>query len=261
MHTQAWYGFLDELRAGHDVLLYDYLGQGHSSCPDEPYSIPEFARFLAAILDELEIERIHLMGISYGGFIALDFARQFQERLHTLTLSGILLSHERQFQMYQDISLRFYRGAMDAGPEVLELYTHYLYEKIFGEDFLRALPFETLETMRSRFQERYQDRVYCLVRLTEAQDPFFDGLDERLPEYRSIKTPTLIVAGGQDRAIPIWQQRQIQDVLPDTKWLVLEGAGHVVYLEKRDAFFAVLRGFMAARRTDFATEIELVEEI
>lgn len=265
MHTQAWYGFLDELRPGHDVLLYDYLGQGQSSCPDEPYLIPDFARYLVAILDELEIERIHLMGISYGGFIALDFARLFQERLYTLSLSGILLSHERQFELYQDLSLRFYRGAQEVGPEVLELYTHYLYEKIFGEDFLRALPAETLETMRSRFQERYRDRVYCLVRLTEAQDPFFDGLDEQLPEYHAIETPTLIVAGGQDRAIPIWQQRQISGVLPDARMLVLDGAGHVVYLEKRDAFFTTLRAFMAARRTDFETEfdsdVEQTEEI
>jgi pimeloyl-ACP methyl ester carboxylesterase len=253
MHTKAWYGFLDELRPNYDVLLYDYLGQGQSSCPDEPYSIPDFARCLAAIMDHLEVRRIHLLGISYGGFIALDFARLFQERLHTLTLSGILLSHERQFQMYQDMSLRFYRGARDIDPEVLELYTHYLYEKIFGENFLRSLPEGALESMRTRFFERYRDRVHCLVRLTEAQNPFFDGLDPLLPEFRAIQTPTLIVAGGQDRAIPLWQQRKLLDVIPDTRLLVIEGAGHVVYLEEREAFFGVLRAFLGSGRTDFAS--------
>ena len=99
-----------------------------------PYFIPRIAGYLARIADDLGIDRFHLMGISYGGFVALDFARQFQDRLHTLTLSGILLSHEVLFQMYQDISLRFYRG----GPEIFELYTHYMYEKIFGESFVRA---------------------------------------------------------------------------------------------------------------------------
>lgn len=250
MHTQAWYGLLGELRPTYDVLLYDYLGQGQSSCPDEPYSIPDFACYLAAILDELGVERIHLMGISYGGFIALDFARLFGERLNTLTLSGILLSPERQFAMYQDMSLRFYRAA-ETSDEAFDLYTHYLYEKIFGEEFLCNLPDGALETMRSRFAERYRDRVYCLVRLTEAQNPFFEQLAERLPEYRAIGAPTLIVAGGEDRAIPVWQQRKLQDVLPDTRMILLKGAGHVVYLEKRDAFFGLLRAFMAARRTDF----------
>jgi 3-oxoadipate enol-lactonase len=248
MHTRAWYPFLADLRPRYDVLLYDYLGQGQSSAPDEPYSIPGLAGDLAAILDHLAIERANVMGISYGGFIGLDFARLHQDRLHTLTLSGILLGHERQFEMYQDMSLRFYRG----GPEAFELYTRYLYEKIFGEPFLRQTPPATLEAMRQRFHERYRDRVYCLVRLTEAQDPFFAGLEANLPGYRAIRTPTLLLAGSQDRAIPLWQQRQICDVLPDSRFEVLEGAGHVVYLEQRARFFAILDAFLGARSTAFA---------
>jgi pimeloyl-ACP methyl ester carboxylesterase len=212
MHTKAWYGFLDQLTDEFDVLLYDYLGQGESSCPDEPYFIPDFCHHLTAILDHLGTERVHVMGISYGGFIALDYARLYQERIHTLTLSGILLSHERQFEMYQDLSLRFYRS----GPVAFEIYTHYLYEKIFGEEFLRSVPAETLETMRQRFHDRYKDRVYCLVRLTEAQNPFFDGLEERLPEYRAVRTPTMLISGSPTAAsssstVPatssIWRRR------------------------------------------------------
>jgi 3-oxoadipate enol-lactonase len=247
MRTRAWYGFLDELLPEFDVLLYDYLGQGLSSGPDEPYSIPGFGDDLAAILDHLEIARVHVMGVSYGGFIALDFGRLHGDRLLTQTLSGILLSHERQFQMYQDLSLRFYRG----GAETFELYTHYLYEKIFGEPFLRRTDPQVLDSMRQRFFERYRDRVHCLVRLTEAQDPFFDRLEDRLPGYRSVSAPTLLLAGSQDRAIPLWQQRQLCDVLPDTRFELVEGAGHVVYLERREVFFPILRAFLRASSTDF----------
>lgn len=241
MHTGAWHGFLDELRPDHDVLLWDYPGQGRSSCPDEPYLIPELCAHLRSILDVLGIERIHLVGISYGGFVALDFARLHADRLHTLTLSGILLSHERQFEMYQDLSLRFYR----AGAVGFELYTHYLYEKIFGEPFLEQLPAATLEQMRRRFHERYRDRVHSLVRLTEAQNPFFDGLDDRLDEYRAIPVPVLILAGEQDRAIPPWAQRKIAGILPHCRYEEIPGAGHVVYLERREVFFPRLRSFVA----------------
>jgi pimeloyl-ACP methyl ester carboxylesterase len=187
------------------------------------------------------------MGISYGGFIALDFGRLHQDRLLTQTLSGILLTRERQFEMYQDLSLRFYRG----GPAAFELYTRYLYEKIFGEPFLRQTDPGALEAMRQRFHERYRERVHCLVRLTEAQDPFFAELDANLPAYRRVRTPTLLLAGGQDRAIPLWQQRQICAILPDTRFEVLEGSGHVVYLEQRQRFFAILAAFLRARSTDF----------
>ena len=247
MHTGAWYWCLPELTDEFDVVLYDYLGQGQSSCPDEPYSIPDFCRYLTGILDHLGLDKIHTMGISYGGFIALDYGRLYQDRLHTQTLSGILLSHERQFEMYQDLSLLFYRS----GPEAFEIYTHYLYEKIFGEPFLRAIPAVTLEDMRGRFFDRYKDRVHSLVRLTEAQDPYFEGLEDRLDEYRAVATPTLLVSGEQDRVLPLWQQKKMLDVFPDIRFELIEGAGHVLYLEKREEFFSILRAFLAAKSTDF----------
>jgi len=63
MHTKAWYPFLNLLQPEFDVLLYDYLGQGESSAPDEPYSIARIASYLTIIMDTLRIERIHSMGI------------------------------------------------------------------------------------------------------------------------------------------------------------------------------------------------------
>ena len=247
MHTKAWYGFLPTLVDEFDVVLYDYLGQGESSKDDVPYSIPEFARYLALILDEIGQERAHVMGISYGGFIALDFARLFQERLHTLVLSGILLSRERLFELYQDISLRFYRSTR----ETFDLYTHYMYEKIFGEAFAARIPPEQFQAMRQRFFDRYVDQRHCLIRLTEAQDPFFGSIDANLDGYRAIRTPTLMVAGSQDRAIPLWQQERIRYILPNTRWELVEGSGHVVYIERPDVFFPAIKTFARTKRLDF----------
>jgi 3-oxoadipate enol-lactonase len=243
MHTKAWYPLLDRLLPDYDVLLYDYPGQGESTSRDEPCEIPSIAGCLALIADHLDLARLHLVGVSYGGFIALDFARLHQERLHTLALSGILLSHETLFAMYQALSLRFYRG----GPEAFELYTHYMYEKIFGEAFVTAVGAERLETMRQRFHDRYAHRVHSLIRLTEAQDPFFAALDANLPQYQAIRTPTLVVPGAEDRAIPPCVQQKICDILPCTRWHPVAGSGHVVYLEKPDEFWTTLRAFMEAK--------------
>jgi pimeloyl-ACP methyl ester carboxylesterase len=239
MHTKAWVPFLEDLD-GYDVLLYDYLGQGASSSPDEPVAIPQLAGELAAILDELAVERAHVLGVSYGGFVALDFARLFPRRLHTLTLSGVLLSRERTFELYQELSLRFYAG----GRALFPLYTRYLYEKIFGERFLRSLEPAALEAMRQRFEERYIDRIHSLVRLTEAQNPFFAGLEERLDQYRAVPAPALILAGEQDRCIPLWAQAKLAGILPNSRYELLAEAGHVVYLERRDLFFPRLRRFL-----------------
>jgi 3-oxoadipate enol-lactonase len=246
MHTNAWYGFLPRLLPELDVVLYDYPGQGGSSALDVPYAIDRMASYLGEILDRLGIARVHLMGISYGGFVALEFARQLQERLHTMTLSGILLSRERLFEMYEALSLRFYRG----GPQAWELYTHYMYEKIFGESFLRATG-PQLETLRARFHDRYQERTHALARLTEAQDPFFASLEERLPSYRAIRTPTLIMAGAEDRAIPPWVQRKLVDILPAARFELVPDCGHVVYIEKPDLFFGNLLRFARAKSLQY----------
>jgi pimeloyl-ACP methyl ester carboxylesterase len=244
MHTGAWYGFLPRLRPEFDVLLWDYPGQGRSSTADVPYHLDRIASYLARIIDELRVERIHLMGISYGGFVALEFARQFWRRLHTLVLSGIILSHETLFEMYEDLSLRFYRG----GPEAFDLYTRYMYEKIFGERFVTAAGAERLETMRQNFYQRYHDRTVALIRLTEAQDPFFAALDARMPEYRAIETPTLVIAGEEDRVMAPKFQKKITTVLPNSRFELIEDAGHVVYLEQADRFFELILGVMRTKR-------------
>jgi pimeloyl-ACP methyl ester carboxylesterase len=244
MHTQAWYGFLPRLHPDFDVLLFDYPGQGQSSSEDVPYSIPDTGRYLNGILEYLGLRRIHLMGISYGGFVAMDFARQFQEKLLTLTLSGILLSHEELFQMYEKMSLMFYASGN------LDLYTYYLYEKIFGETFVRKIGAQ-LEDMRKRFVERYKNRIHCLIRLTEAQDPFFDRLDANLADYGGVRTPVLILTGAEDRVIPPWVQKKLTGIFPNTRHEIVEDSGHVVYLEKPDTFFDMLRRFMAARALEF----------
>jgi pimeloyl-ACP methyl ester carboxylesterase len=248
LSTKAWYAFLPHLHPEFDVVLYDYLGQGQSADPDEPYSITRFADDLAAIMDTVGVGALHLMGISYGGFVALEFARLHSRRLHTLTLSGILLEPEELFEMYEALSLLFYRR----GPEVFDIYTHYLYEKIFGEAFIRKVTRQGLEPMRQRFVERYRDRLHCLIRLTEAQDPFFAAVPERMAEYRAVATPTLVMPGEQDRTIPLWQQRKLLDVFPNSRWLEIPECGHVAYLERPDVFFGALKAFMRAKSVGFA---------
>ena len=67
-----------------------------------------------------------------------------------------------------------------------------MYEKIFGEAFAAAIPPESFEAMRQRFYDRYIDHRHCLIRLTEAQDPFFGALEENMAGYDAIETPTVM---------------------------------------------------------------------
>jgi pimeloyl-ACP methyl ester carboxylesterase len=150
--------------------------------------------------------------------------------------------------MYQDLSLRFYAG----GPALFDLYTRYLYEKIFGEEFVARVG-EKLETMRKGFHDRYAGRIEALVRLTEAQDPFFAALPENAASFAAIPCPVLILAGAEDRAIPTSQQRKIRSVIPHAVYEEIAGAGHVVYLEKPEVFWPRVRRFLSAEPAHLAS--------
>ncbi|HKJ26490.1 MAG TPA: alpha/beta hydrolase [Anaerolineales bacterium] len=247
MLTKSWYRTVPYLHPDYDVLLYDYFGQGQSSQEDEPYYIPKFAEYLIRVMDEIGVEKIHPIGVSYGGFIAADLGRLFQDRLHTLTLSGILLTRETLFQMYQDISLRFYHST----DEVFDIYTQYLYEKTFGENIASKIYGEAMEKGRAKFYDRYKDKKYCLVRLTEAQNPFFENIDQAPDAYRNIHTPTFIMAGDQDRAIPPWQQAKMVDILPNSRLVMVPECGHMTYMERPDFFWPQIRNFFEAKTIEF----------
>jgi pimeloyl-ACP methyl ester carboxylesterase len=247
MLTRSWYRNLPSIYPEYDVLLYDYFGQGQSSQENEPYFIPKFCDYLIRIMDELGIERIHPIGVSYGGFIAADLGRLYGDRLHTLTLSGIILTRETLFQMYQDLSLMFYRLPEPA----FEIYTHYMYEKIFGEKFAQMVYGKSSERTRFKFYDRYKDRKHCLIRLTEAQDPFFENIDRDPDAYRGVTTPTLVFTGEQDRALPPWQQRKLLGILPNARQIMVPESGHLTYLERPDIFWPAVKAFLAAKSVEF----------
>lgn len=247
MLTKSWHRTVPILQPEFDVLLYDYFGQGGSSQEDEPYFIDKFSQYLIDVMDQLGIDKIHPIGVSYGGFIAADLGRLFQDRLHTLTLSGILLTDEIQFQMYQDISLMFYQH----DDRTFEIYTYYLYEKIFSETFARRIYGEKMEKGRQNFFDRYRDKRYCLIRLTEAQNPFFDNIRRDPDAYRNIQTPTLIITGEQDRAIPPWQQVKLTEILPNCRQIMLPECGHMTYMERPEIFWPSLKKFFSKKKLDF----------
>ncbi len=86
------WGALDRFFAGHfRYVSYDRRGCRRSSCPDRGYELPNQAEDLRALLDQLYIERAHLVASSAGGPIAIVFAAAYPERARSLVLAGTAL--------------------------------------------------------------------------------------------------------------------------------------------------------------------------
>jgi 3-oxoadipate enol-lactonase len=232
--TASWIKYLPFVSDACDVILYDYLGQGKSDAPDEPYSIGQFADALDAVLEANRVDKAWLVGASYGGFVALEMMRLHADKVRGLFLSGVLLERARLFEMYLDLSLRWYRELP------FEVYPDYLYEKMFSEKYVRDHR-DAVEAAKHHIAG-FRDRIYLLVRLMEAQRDWLLAVDERRSEYTGKSIPACVLAGAQDRLIPPWFQRAAASALGAGFEAVPE-CGHPVYLEQADLFFSRIRSF------------------
>src|SRR3954468_8858056 len=80
--------FLEELRGNFDLIVFDNRGMGLSGHAELPFTVADLAGDAAALLDALEIETAHVVGISMGGMIAQELALAHPERIRTLTLGA-----------------------------------------------------------------------------------------------------------------------------------------------------------------------------
>ncbi|OGO49815.1 MAG: hypothetical protein A2148_07515 [Chloroflexi bacterium RBG_16_68_14] len=86
--TDGWPESVYELAKHVRLLVYDVRGHGHTTAPEDPdaYSMPTYAQDLRALLDELNIEKAHVGGVSQGGMIAAQFAADYPERTRSLVI-------------------------------------------------------------------------------------------------------------------------------------------------------------------------------
>ena len=86
MSVNGWYLQIPDFSKRHKVLRYDCRGQGNSDKPDGDYSQLAHARDLRDLMDNLNIQKAHVVGLSNGGMIAQHFAIEFPEKVGALVL-------------------------------------------------------------------------------------------------------------------------------------------------------------------------------
>jgi 2-hydroxy-6-oxonona-2,4-dienedioate hydrolase len=87
-HIEAWTHNIRALAQKFKVIGYDYPGHGYSTLAEADLEIPDYEAHLLDLLDVLGLDKVHLLGESLGGWIAIKFAAHHPERLHTVVLSA-----------------------------------------------------------------------------------------------------------------------------------------------------------------------------
>jgi 3-oxoadipate enol-lactonase len=235
MHALGW----DHRQWSHEILRYqdryrviaaDTRGHGASSKPAGPYRLSGFADDWQGMLDRLNVKNACLVGLSLGGMIAQYMALKHSERVTALVLISTVCHFDPEVRaaMEERIAINRESGAQAAAEAVAKT--------LFTEEF--------------RDSEHEFLNKFCAWRLSQSQQCIIDSIRStfdldtcaRLP---SLKMPCLVVVGSRDAATPPGAVAELTNHLSHATLEVVDGAGHLLTIERPREFAQILDGFLA----------------
>jgi len=202
-------------------LMHDFRGQLRSSKPSAPWTLQDHAEDLKVLLDQLGIEKCHIVGTSYGGEVGMIFAANWPERVIRL---AVIASVSEVGSDTRGIVMDWRRAALE---NPASLYRTML-PATFSKAFIEANP-QLIRQGEDRLQACDQTFFEAFAGLIDA----FLQL-EITPRLNDINCPALIIAGEKDLLKPPRYSQIMADGIPQAKLLVVPGAGHAVVLEQAE---------------------------
>jgi 3-oxoadipate enol-lactonase len=201
------------------VLTYDHPGHGDSALPPQPPTVESFAEELAALLDELDVDRVSVCGVSLGGMVAMALALQAPERVGRLVLAGTSAYLGPPEPWLERAALVRSEGVSAVAGAVLGRW--------FTPPFADTEP-DVVSRFRTMLSETPAEGY---ARCCEA----IASWDAR-ERISAIAAQTLVVAGAEDPATPVAHAELLVAKIPGARLLVLEGAAHLANVERAEAF-------------------------
>jgi len=239
--------------ASRELLFYDQRGGGRSrsdtSDREAAITWETHVRDLELVIEELHVERLTIVGYSWGGLLALLFAREAAaRRVRFAPARLVLIDPAPVARRFRDQFEREF-ARRQASPEVQGLRDELAASGLRERDpaAYRHRSFEL--SVAGYFADPRAARDLTPFRVTgRVQQSVWDSLGDydlvADPELRAITTPTLIVHGRQD-PIPLESSEQCASALRATL-VVLDQCGHVPYVEQPHALFAAIEEFLTA---------------
>lgn len=228
-----WQGQLDFLKSSYRVIACDIRGFGKSTDEESHLSIDLFAEDLIAFMDELEIEKAIICGLSMGGYITLNAHQRFSDRFEALILADtqcIADTPEVKEKRYDAISEIEVNGVANFNEGFIK--------KVFHKDSFTNKK-ELVEELRSVVFSNPEHIIQRGLAAIAERSETCSTLDK-------ITIPTLIICGKEDSVTPLAQSEAMKESIEGATLQVIENAGHVSNLERPDEFNKHLSDFLKA---------------
>jgi 3-oxoadipate enol-lactonase len=232
-NRSMWREQVEALQASNRVITPDLRGLGETEATPEPATMNEMAEDVAALLDELKIDRVALGGLSMGGYVALAFVRRFPLRVRALILADTRPQPDTEEGK---------RAREEQAQKVLEEGTGAIADLILK----KALAPATL-TERPDVVARVREMILTANPLGAAAA--LRGMALRSDQTHflaSILAPTLVIVGSEDQLTPPADAELMRREIRGSRLVVIPGAAHVSNLERPAEFNRALTEFLRA---------------
>ncbi|GAA0757081.1 MULTISPECIES: alpha/beta hydrolase [Clostridium] len=233
MSHMSWKAFIPELSRNNKVVLLDFLDQGKSDKMDSLYKQDLQVEVVKAVIDKLELNKINLFGISYGGEVALQFALKYKNLLNKLILFNTTSNTN---SWLQDIG----RGWINAAEtKDAETFYNVTIPIIYSPSFYN----KNIDWMNKRREILYkvfkEDFLISMIRLIKSAEGY--DVKEKL---NKIDISTLIVSSEYDFITPVAEQEDIYKGIPNSQYILIRECGHASMYEKPNEFINILKGYL-----------------
>jgi pimeloyl-ACP methyl ester carboxylesterase len=219
-----------ELAKKFRLVIFDNRGVGASDRLENAYTMEEFAKDLRDLLNHLEIQTAHLLGVSMGGMIALEFALSYPKFVKTLVLCSTSPGIRGKSAEREVLSLMFEPPSTD-----LRSWIKRKMSVAFSKRFLTTEEFEKVIELRLPW---IPDQASLLNQASAVAR--FDVLDR----LHQIDKPTLIIAGMEDRVVPYENSLLLHSKISLSALHIFRHAGHLVFIECAQKFNTLVSDFI-----------------
>lgn len=230
-NSRSWKEQIQELKEHYTVIAWDAPGYGKSSDPAEEFKyFKEFACILNGMLDQLKLEKIHLLGHSMGAAIAIEFCNLYPDKVNKLILADST------------------RGAAALTPEENETK---LKNRLFSIDNLSTEEIAE-KRIHALLSPHASEKVHKRVKeiMTQIRPAGFRSVAKSLYHLNQmsllshINVPVLVICGELDRVTPIKESEAIHEELMNSRLVIIPEGGHLCYQENPQKFNSSVLEFL-----------------
>src|SRR5215207_8480994 len=228
-----WYRQVPAFAERFRVIIFDPRGVARSQAPDAPFTMRDLADDLAALLDASQVERAHVLGASFGGFVAQEFALAHPERTRSLVLCCTSYGGPGH---RPPAPATLAAIASTKGLNTEERVRENLL-LAFSPRFVEERPAEAERVINLRAENDVPEHAY--LRQLQAAVAF-----DAAARVGAIRVPTLVITGDEDAIVPHENSLNLAAAIPGASLQVIGGGSHAFFVEQAEAFNRAVVGFI-----------------